>query len=705
MLAAACPSPIIVQTDWHAQAEHGPTYELLGQDYVVDASNYSVTGTLVTSGEVDTGVDIEIREGGPATGWQQTASVMHQNPDIFLGYTSTDGAVEASADQPTVSVAVIMEKNPQIIMWNPEQFPGVERVADLPDDTPILTSWMATYLYWLINQGIVDASQVEESYEAGVSRFVAEDGAYGQQGYASNEPYIYEVETPEYGKAVKYELTHDMGYETYSQNYGVLPERIEEDRACLELLVPILQQGTVDYVTDGAETNAVIMDVNAIYDDGFVYSQGNAEFGHTELGRLGLIGNGPDGTIGKHDMDRVQKMIDQLIPVFGPDGINIGIAEGLTPEDIATNEFIDDSIGLVSTTAPAEEAAGVLAAACPSPIIVQTDWHAQAEHGPTYELLGQDYVVDASNYSVTGTLVTSGEVDTGVDIEIREGGPATGWQQTASVMHQNPDIFLGYTSTDGAVEASADQPTVSVAVIMEKNPQIIMWNPEQFPGVERVADLPDDTPILTSWMATYLYWLINQGIVDASQVEESYEAGVSRFVAEDGAYGQQGYASNEPYIYEVETPEYGKAVKYELTHDMGYETYSQNYGVLPERIEEDRACLELLVPILQQGTVDYVTDGAETNAVIMDVNAIYDDGFVYSQGNAEFGHTELGRLGLIGNGPDGTIGKHDMDRVQKMIDQLIPVFGPDGINIGIAEGLTPEDIATNEFIDDSIGLK
>jgi hypothetical protein len=399
-------------------------------------------------------------------------------------------------------------------------------------------------------------------------------------------------------------------------------------------------------------------------------------------------------------------MIDSLIPVFGPDGVNIELAEGLTVEDIATNEFIDDNIGLVSTTAATTTAGaeGVLAAACPSPIIVQTDWHAQAEHGPTYELLGQDYVIDAFNYSVTGTLVASGEVDTGVDIEIREGGPAIGWQQTASVMYQDPDIFLGYTSTDGAVEASAEQPTVSVAVMLEKNPQMIMWNPEQFPGVERVADLPDDIPILTSWMATYLYWLINQGIVDASQVEESYEAGVSRFVAEDGAYGQQGYASNEPYIYEVETPEYGKAVQYELTHDMGYETYSQNYGVLPERIEEDRACLELLVPILQQGIVDYVTDGAETNAVIMDVNATYDDGFVYSEGNAEFGHTELGRLGLIGNGPDGTIGKHDMDRVQKMIDSLIPVFGPDGVNIELAEGLTVEDIATNEFIDDNIGL-
>jgi hypothetical protein len=39
-------------------------------------------------------------------------------------------------------------------------------------------------------------------------------------------------------------------------------------------------------------------------------------------------------------------MIDSLIPVFGPDGVNIELAEGLTVEDIATNEFIDDNIGL-----------------------------------------------------------------------------------------------------------------------------------------------------------------------------------------------------------------------------------------------------------------------------------------------------------------------------------------------------------------------
>ena len=345
---------------------------------------------------------------------------------------------------------------------------------------------------------------------------------------------------------------------------------------------------------------------------------------------------------------------------------------------------------------------GVLAGVCPDPVIIQTDWHAQAEHGPTYELLGQDYV--AANGTVRGTLVASGEVDTGVDVEIRTGGPAIGWQQVSSQMYQEPDIFFGYSSTDGSIGSSIDQPIVSVVSILEVNPQMIMWNPEHFPGVERVADLPEDIPIVAFFGAHYLYWLIDQGIVAADRIDGSYDGGVTRFVVEDGAFAQQGYASAEPYIYESETPEYGKAVKYELLHDMGFQTYSQNYGVRPERLEEDRACLELLVPITQQAAVDYVNDGAETNAVIIDVNAIYDAGWVYSSALADFANGEFGRLGLIGNGPDDTIGNFDMDRVRTLIEQMIPVFANPEINIEIVEGITAEDIVSNEFIDESIGL-
>ncbi len=366
----------------------------------------------------------------------------------------------------------------------------------------------------------------------------------------------------------------------------------------------------------------------------------------------------------------------------------------------AAGEPADDDAPAADDSAASME--GVLAGVCPDPVIIQTDWHAQAEHGPTYELLGQDYV--AANGTVRGTLVASGEVDTGVDVEIRTGGPAIGWQQVSSQMYQEPDIFFGYSSTDGSIGSSIDQPIVSVVAILEVNPQMIMWNPEHFPGVERVADLPEDIPIVAFFGAHYLYWLIDQGIVAADRIDGSYDGGVTRFVVEDGAFAQQGYASAEPYIYESETPEYGKAVKYELLHDMGFKTYSQNYGVRPERLEEDRACLELLVPITQQAAVDYVSDGAETNAVIIDVNAIYDAGWVYSSPLADFANGEFGRLGLIGNGPDDTIGNFDMDRVQTLIEQMIPVFANPEVNIEIVEGITAEDIVSNEFIDESIGL-
>ena len=380
------------------------------------------------------------------------------------------------------------------------------------------------------------------------------------------------------------------------------------------------------------------------------------------------------------------------------------------PDDVAVDDAddaaaTDDTAVAVDDADDADDPAsmeGILADVCPSPIIVQTDWHGQAEHGPTYELLGQDY--EASNLTVRGSLVASGEVDTGVDIEIREGGAAIGWQSVIAQMYQEPDIFFGYISTDGSVGSSLDQPAVSVVSVLEINPQMLMWNPEQFPGVERVADLPDDTDIVAFFGAEYLYWLIDQGIVDASRIDESYDGSVTRFVAEDGSFAQQGYASSEPYIYEVETPEYGKAVKYELLHDMGFQTYSQNLGVRPERLVEDRECLERLVPIVQQAAADYVTDGAETNAVILDLNATYDSGWVYSLGLAEFANAEFGRLGLIGNGPDDTIGNFDMDRVQTLIEHMIPVFANPAINIEIREGLTAEDIVTNEFIDESIGL-
>ena len=80
-LADVCPNPLIIQTDWNPEAEHGATYELVGEGYEVDADAKRVTGPLIASGGAETGIDIEIRIGGPAIGFQQVTAQMYQDPD------------------------------------------------------------------------------------------------------------------------------------------------------------------------------------------------------------------------------------------------------------------------------------------------------------------------------------------------------------------------------------------------------------------------------------------------------------------------------------------------------------------------------------------------------------------------------------------------------------------------------------------------
>jgi len=58
---------------------------------------------------------------------------------------------------------------------------------------------------------------------------------------------------------------------------------------------------------------------------------------------------------------------------------------------------------------------------------------------------------------------------------------------------------------------------------------------------------------------------------------------------------------------------------------------------------------------------------------------------------------------IVGNGPDATIGNFDEERVQRVIDSVVPIFA--GYGEEVPEGIAPADIMTNEFIDESIGLK
>jgi hypothetical protein len=339
-LAAVCPDPLVIQTDWFPESEHGALYEMVGEGYSVDTENLRVTGPLVAGSEA-TGISIEIRTGGPAIGFNPVSVQQHTDDGIHLGYANTEGQVQRYADTPVLSVVAPLEINPQIIMWDPETYPDVETLADLGTEGVTINVFPAgTFADVFVAEGIWSADQVDPSYDGLPARFIAEDGAIAQQGFASAEPYTYEHVFEEWGRPIAFQTLHDAGFEVYSQTLGVRPDQLETLRPCLERFVPIVQQAAIDFINAPDRANAIILDAVEQFDAGWVYDQGLADFSVETQRELGFVGNGPDDTLGNMDEARIQGVIDQIRDA------GLDVPDGLTAADVFTNEFIDPNIGL-----------------------------------------------------------------------------------------------------------------------------------------------------------------------------------------------------------------------------------------------------------------------------------------------------------------------------------------------------------------------
>ena len=56
------------------------------------------------------------------------------------------------------------------------------------------------------------------------------------------------------------------------------------------------------------------------------------------------MANSPDGTLGSFDMDRLTKFIATALPIYQASGAKL--KDGVTVDDLVTNDFIDPSIHL-----------------------------------------------------------------------------------------------------------------------------------------------------------------------------------------------------------------------------------------------------------------------------------------------------------------------------------------------------------------------
>jgi hypothetical protein len=342
-LAGVCPATVVVQSNWWPQAEDGAMFSLLGGELTVDRQRKRVSGQLV-SGGVDTGVRLEIRSGGPANGFVPAVSAMFTDQSITLGTADTDQIAQVAGQRRVKAVVGQLDRSPVVLMFDPTKHPDFKSIRDIGRaDTRVLYFQGATYMAYLTGSGQLRPSQVDAGYTGTPDRWVASRGEIVQQGFLTNEPYAYEKELPAWDRKVAWLLVADSGYPVYPETLTVRADREAELAPCLRRLVPMIQRSMVDYVTNPAATNALIVRLAADF-DAYPYSAARAAYAVSVMKASKIVGNGSNGTLGDFDQARVTRLLEIVRPVFARS--RQPLPAGLTAVDVVTNAYVDPAVGL-----------------------------------------------------------------------------------------------------------------------------------------------------------------------------------------------------------------------------------------------------------------------------------------------------------------------------------------------------------------------
>jgi hypothetical protein len=336
-LKGVCPDKIVLQTDWFPEPEHGGAYNLIGPGGKIDAGKGTYTGPLR-----DTGIEMEIRAGGPFIGFSSPTAQMYSDDSIFVAFADTGDQIRSYSTLPAVGIVAPLEIGPQILMYDPATY-DFKTVSDVKaSGATVLYFESAAFADYLVGTGQLDESQLDASYDGAPARFVAENGKLVQQGFATDEPFKYEHDIADWGKPVSFLLLHDAGWKIYQSNIVVRPETITKYHDCLAKLVPMWQQSEVDYITSSKTINDLLIDIVTKQNTFWTLSTAGEDNAVQEMLDLGIVSNGPDTTLGNYDFDRLQTFFDEFVPIEKGKGVDI--PDTLTPEDLATNEFIDPNI-------------------------------------------------------------------------------------------------------------------------------------------------------------------------------------------------------------------------------------------------------------------------------------------------------------------------------------------------------------------------
>ncbi|WP_043650845.1 hypothetical protein [Nocardia thailandica] len=340
-LSGVCPNELVVQLQWQPQSDMAGVIGLLGPGYRVDTDTKSVTGPLAFDGK-DTGIDLTLRAGGPAVGFQSVPSKMYADTGIHLGLVHGDQLIAAAAKQRVVGVTPLLRYNPAVIMWDPAAHPGASTIADLGrTDTTVVVSKDQIFPQWLVAKGQLKQSQLDTGYDGAPARFVG-DPTIAQQGFANSEPYTYEHETPHWNKPVAYAMVKDAGYDVTASNVTVRADALDQLAPCLSKLVPMIQRTGKNYVDAPEAINATIVDWISRDLSFTPYSSGEAAYSARLLADRKVIAPGADGVYGSYDLAGTRAVSEDIAAILEAGGARL--PRPLPLEGLFTNRFVSPEV-------------------------------------------------------------------------------------------------------------------------------------------------------------------------------------------------------------------------------------------------------------------------------------------------------------------------------------------------------------------------
>jgi len=298
-------------TNWVAEAEHGGFYQALAD------------GTYRKYG-----LDVTIVPGGPNVNNRMLLLV--GKLDFYLSANTLQGFDAVAHNVPTVEVAAMFQKDPQVLIVHPGE--GIDKFADLKKLTLFVSrEGMATYYQWLkADFGFTDA-QVKP-YTFNPQPFLA-DKRSAMQGYVTSEPFAIERAahfTP------KVFLLADQGFSAYSTLVEARRELVEKKPDLVQRFVDATIVGWYHYIYgDNRAANALIKSQNAeMSDDLLAYSV-------AKMKEYGIVDSGDSLTLG------VGAMTDAHMKDFFEEMARAGVVRpDLDYKKSYTLQFVGKKVGL-----------------------------------------------------------------------------------------------------------------------------------------------------------------------------------------------------------------------------------------------------------------------------------------------------------------------------------------------------------------------